>query len=158
MNQQLAVRNELQASNPIADLPNWLQYLIGAYPTSKTTPGQLLVMEDQFSDLDGGSLMQAAREFVKSDKRAYKGFPTAPDFRPVVEKIQSNQETPVIDVTVKRIELRLRRRGLLELWHIDRASDHDLLVLADDMQHAGMIHAAMSLREKVSVVDISVKR
>ena len=157
MNQSLATRQtnsiETGQGNIVQSLPHWLQYLIGAYPSSKTTPAQFMVMEDQFTDYDAVVLVAAAREFVRSDKRTYKdnpgGFPSVGEFRPAVQQTAAKQEPPIIDLTAIRTSLRLRRKGLLELWHRDEVEPGDLLALADEMQSAGMIHAAVSLRGRV---------
>lgn len=165
MNQQLAVRatngramgNAAAVNNPLAGIPDWLQYLIGAYPTSKTTPGQLAVMEDLFTPFDPGLLYEAARAFVWNDQREIRNFPTAPDFRPTVERVQARHDEQVQAQAATAFSdwfdgcqvLRVRRLDVLEDWYAGAVDSLAVSRLADEMERAGMGCAAASLRRRV---------
>lgn len=148
---------EDKQEDPIASLPYWLQYLIGAYATSKTSSRQFGVMEDQFLDYDHDLLADAAREFVRSDRRDYHGFPTAPEFRKVVEQVQAQQEEQERETKVTAFDewfercqvLRVQRLDLLEDWYTGAVTGHQLSRFADELHAAGLESAAANLRGKL---------
>jgi len=165
MNQQLAVRatngkavgNAAAMNDPLAGIPEWLRYLIGAYSTSKTTPGQLAVMEDLFSPFDPGLLYEAARDFVWNDKREIRNFPVAPDFRPAVERVQARHDEAAQNRAVNAFGewfdgcqvLRVRRLDVLEDWYAGAVDSLAVSQLAGEMEMAGMEFAAAALRRRV---------
>lgn len=161
---QLAVTNgkriaphQAQA-NPLDGLPRWLAYLVSAYPQTKISDHVLMVMEDQFGDFDDVLLFEAAREFVRSDRRNWKGFPTAPEFREVAERLQARREEReqerLIAEWQERVKLHNRLRGqrtvILRAWYRGRVGDRVLLAMANKLDAAGLECAAASLRSKLS--------
>jgi len=152
---QVAVVDETEQM--IASLPQWLQYLIGAYPTTKVTPGQLLVMEDQFVEVDQDLLLTAAREYVRTNRNDYRRFPDASTLWPVVEQLQARQQEQeqeargtAFDEWFTRCQvLRVERLDILEGWYNGAVSDHELSQFAGEMERAGMVSAAASLRSRL---------
>lgn len=149
--------------NPMTGLPRWLVYLSGAYPNSKLSDEAFLVMEDLFSEYDPTVLYGAAREFAKTDERVFKnnpgGFPTASEFMPVVKRVQARQIeqdkeqqiTAFTEQFTRHQLLRVRRLDVLEGWYSGAISDYELSRFAGEMDAAGLVSAAASLRYRLSV-------
>lgn len=148
--------------SPLADLPRWLGYLVGAYPASKLSEEAFMVMEDQFMEFDAGLLYEAAREFARTDRRDFKdnpgGFPTAREFRPTVERLRARQveqeQERLIAEWRERAKLHSRLRSqrttMLKAWYSGRVGDRILLAMAKKLDAAGLEFAAASLRSKLS--------
>lgn len=129
----------------------WMGYLVASFPASKAAPATYRVLEDQFQDEASDVLFEAARLYVREGG---KWLPSAFEFRPFVERVRSTVEDAQIaaawQATVNSWpHLRARRTALLEQWYAGEASDSDVLALADELQTAGLVSAAASLRAKV---------
>lgn len=147
--------------DPLSGMPSWLVYLVGAYPGSKMSEEAFLVMEDAFCDFDPSLLYSAAREFLKTDERAFKnnpgGFPTASEFMPIVKRLQARQQEREQEARVTAFDawftrcqvLRVERLDILEGWYNGAVSDHELSQFAGEMERAGMVSAAASLRSRL---------
>lgn len=128
----------------------WMGYLVASFPASKAAPATYRVLEDQFQDEASDLLFEAARLYVREGG---KWLPSAFEFRPFVERVRGTVEDARMaaawQATVNSWpHLRARRTELLEQWYAGEASDSDLLAMADELQDAGLVSAAASLRAK----------
>lgn len=136
---------------PEGKVPQWLAYLVAAYPTAKNSPMTYVVLTDQFFGVPGEVLYEAARLYVREGS---KWFPSAFELRPFVERVQAEAEIAQVAAAWQAAvdgwaKLRARRNDLLELWYAGDVGDEALLGLAGEMEQAGLGYAAASLRAKV---------
>lgn len=139
---------------PEGKVPQWLAYLVAAYPTAKNSPMTYVVLTDQFQGVPGEVLYEAARLYVREGS---KWFPSAFEVRPFVERVQAEAEIAQVAaawkaVVANRARLRARRDELIQAWYDGEASDGALLALAGEMEQAGLEYAAASLKAKASPV------
>lgn len=110
-------------TDPLAALPSWLRYLVGAFPAAKVASTTYPVYEDQFSDTDPALMLQAIRQAIKGHR--FTNFPTIAELRRMVDALEyeaavSNRPT---------VNLQARRQELLEAAYqgeIDPAAWLDL--------------------------------
>lgn len=166
MNNQVAVRPNGGAiaaakmpEDPMNAYPKWYRYLLGSYPNSQTSSNQTMAMLHQFKEYDLDLLFEAAGEFVATDERRTKAgqrvfsLPIPTEFRDTVEGILARREEQTrAEEQARAFEqgsLRARRHELIELWYAHEVEDGALLSLADEMDRAGLEHAAASLRARL---------
>lgn len=73
-------------ADPLAVLPSWLRYLVGAFPAAKVASTTYPVYEDQFSDTDPALMLQAIRQAIKGHR--FTNFPTIAELRRVVDGLE----------------------------------------------------------------------
>lgn len=149
---------KISAPNPMDIYPEWYQYLLGSYPNSQTSTIQTKAMLHQFRNHDLELMFDAAAEFVATDNRRTKdgqrvfSLPIPTELRSVVERIVARREDEVRQAEQEKVlfraELRRQRDELLSSWYAGDVGDDALLVLAEEMEQAGMEYAAASLRAK----------
>ena len=85
---QTVQRNQIQAqaADPLARLPRWLRYLVGAFPAAKVSGATFMVYEDQFSDVDAELMLTAVRQAVKAHK--FASFPAIGELRHLVSGLE----------------------------------------------------------------------
>lgn len=138
---------------PEGKVPQWLAYLVAAYPTAKNSPMTYVVLTDQFQGIPGEELYEASRLYVREGG---KWFPSAFEFRPFVERVQAeaelNQTATRWQATVASWpELRARRTAALEMWYEGELDDRELLALAGELELAGLLSAAANLQGRVAL-------
>lgn len=79
-------RIQRQTADPLAELPQWLRYLVGAFPAAKVSVATFAVLEDQFSDTDPALMLQVVRRAVRS--HLFASFPAVGELRRVVEGLE----------------------------------------------------------------------
>ena len=73
-------------ADPISALPIWIQYLIGAFPTSKTNKRTYGVLQSHFADYDDGIMLDAVKAHVSENKF----WPAVSELREYADEIQSD--------------------------------------------------------------------
>jgi len=96
-----------QTESLLNQLPVWLRYLIGAYPTAKVNSATYFVYEDQFGDVDDERMLQAVRRAVKSHR--FASFPTVQELRAALDALAWQQVA-----TRHAVDLSATRHTLLE--------------------------------------------
>lgn len=107
---QTLQRNQIQAQqvDPLAQLPMWLRYLVGAFPAAKVSGATFMVYEDQFSDVDAEIMVSAVRQAVKTHK--FASFPAIGELRRLV----SGLEYEMSAANRSRVNLTTARHELVE--------------------------------------------
>lgn len=93
-------------TDPLATLPSWLRYLVGAFPNAKVASTTFAVYEDQFSDVDQALMLGAIRQAIKGYR--FANFPTIAELRQVVSGLEYEEavaKRPRLNLTLLRHEL-----------------------------------------------------
>lgn len=105
---QTMPRNQIQTqpADPLAQMPMWLRYLVGAFPAAKVSGVTFMVYEDQFSDVDAELMLTAARQAVKAHK--FASFPAIGELRQLVSGLEYDTAVaarPRVNLTTARHRL-----------------------------------------------------
>lgn len=88
-------------------LPQWLRYLIGAFPGARVLPETFMVYEHQFAEVDPAMMMQAVQHAVRG--HPYATFPTIAEVWQAVEAVQSQiiatTPAPAVNLSAQRAAL-----------------------------------------------------
>lgn len=126
------------------NLPQWLRYLVGAFPGARVLPETFMVYEHQFAAIDPALMMQAVQYAVRN--HPYATFPTIAECWQAVETVRTQivavEPAPAVNLSAQRADL-LERAYAGEF--IDPA-EWDVLI--DSMRHARRGEAANALVAK----------
>lgn len=103
----------IQNGNAAPSLPQWLRYMIAAYPAAKAEPATMAVYEDAFLDIDPAVLLQAMRTAVKEWEWAHR-LPSIPFILERVEAINNK-----VEYVPERVNLTAMRQDLINRAECD---------------------------------------
>lgn len=132
------------ASQALAALPVWLQYLIAAYPAAQVLSMTYLVYEEQFADVDADTMMLAVKAAVRQHK--YSTFPAVADIRQQVEAIGAARYMSLVERAGRLRSLQQRRRDLEQRSFDGNAAPDEFAALAVEFDDMGYEATANSVR------------
>lgn len=127
-------------------LPQWLRYLVGAFPSARVLPETFMVYEHQFAAIDPGLMMQAVQYAVS--QHSYATFPTVAECWQAVRAVQSQI---IATEPAPAVNLSAERAALLERAYVGDIDAGEWGQLIDRLRLAKRGEAARALVNKLHV-------
>lgn len=126
-----------------AGLPQWLRYLIGAFPGARVLPETFMVYEHQFASIDPALMMQAVKHAVRS--HPYATFPTIAECWQAIAAVQS----PIVSLEpAPAVNLSATRQQLLERAYAGDINPAEWQQLINQLRLARRGEAAQHMARK----------